>query len=90
MIKEVDADRNGNSDSNEELKEAFSLIDKDGDGNYCKQANPVHCPFQLRDSMIRLENKTPDHDINEMIKGADLDGDGRISFEEFVRVMMDM
>ncbi|KAF9607026.1 hypothetical protein IFM89_030799 [Coptis chinensis] len=71
-IKEVDAD--------EELKEAFRVFDKDQNGFI--SAN------ELRHVMISLGESLTDEEANQMIKEADLDGDGQVNYEEFVRMML--
>jgi calmodulin len=96
MINEVDADGNGiidypewltmmakkmkNTDSEEELVEAFSVFDKDGNG-FISAA-------ELRHVMTNLGEKLTDDDVDEMIREADVDGDGQINYEEFVKMMM--
>lgn len=44
--------------------------------------------MQLRNVMINLGERLKDEELEQMIREADLDGDGVISYEEFVRVMM--
>ncbi|KAF3576228.1 hypothetical protein DY000_02032454 [Brassica cretica] len=96
MINEVDADGNGtidfpeflnlmarkmkDTDSEEELKEAFRVFDKDQNG-FISAA-------ELRHVMTNLGEKLTDEEVDEMIKEADVDGDGQINYEEFVKVMM--
>ncbi|XP_030520861.1 calmodulin-2/4-like isoform X3 [Rhodamnia argentea] len=96
MINEVDADGNGtidfpeflnlmarkmkDTDSEEELKEAFRVFDKDQNG-FISAA-------ELRHVMTNLGEKLTDEEVDEMIREADVDGDGQINYEEFVRVMM--
>merc|ERR1711879_401121 len=63
-----------------EFKEAFSLFDKDGTG-FLSAA-------ELRHVMTTLGEKLTDEEVDEMIRGADIDGDGQINYEEFVKVMM--
>lgn len=36
--------------------------------------------------MIKLGGKVTDEELGQMIKDADWDGDGLISFDEFVRI----
>jgi len=95
MINEVDIDGNGTidfreflnmmakkvnkSDSEEELREAFRVFDKDGNGHI--SAN------ELRTVMTTLGEKLTDEEVDEMIFEADLDGDGQVNYEEFVRMM---
>lgn len=51
--------------------------------------NYVHlCVVQLRHVMINLGEKLTDEEVDQMIKEADLDGDGQVNFEEFVKMMM--
>jgi calmodulin len=89
MINEVDADGNGtidfpefctlmarkmkDTDSEEELKEAFRVFDKDGNG-FISAA-------ELRHIMTNLGEKLTDEEVDEMIREADIDGDGQINYE---------
>ncbi|XP_022846949.1 calmodulin-like protein 8 isoform X1 [Olea europaea var. sylvestris] len=95
MIEEVDSDGNGTiefteflnlmskkmkeTDADEELKEAFKVFDKDQNGYI--SAN------ELRHVMINLGEKLTDEEVEQMIKEADLDGDGQVNYEEFVKMM---
>lgn len=95
MINEVDVDGNGTidfdeflnmmakkmkeTDSEEELREAFRVFDKDGNG-YISAA-------ELRHVMTNLGEKLTDDEVDEMIREADLDGDGTVNYEEFVTMM---
>ncbi|KAB1212169.1 putative 3,4-dihydroxy-2-butanone kinase [Morella rubra] len=96
MIKEVDADQNGtidfleflnlmtrkmkDTDSEEELKEAFKVFDKDEKG-YISAA-------EIRRVMTNLGEKLTDEEVEEMIRVADVDGDGQVNYEDFVRMML--
>ncbi|XP_010935758.1 calmodulin [Elaeis guineensis] len=96
MIKEIDADGNGTiefgeflslmarkmkeTDAEEEIKEAFKVFDKDQNG-YISAS-------ELKNVMISLGEKLTDEEVDQMIKEADLDGDGQVNYEEFVRMMM--
>ena len=97
MVRDADADGNGtiefaeflalmsrqreaaNADDNE-LREAFGVFDRDHDGHISKA--------ELRHVMISLGEKLTDEEVEGMIAEADLDGDGLVNFEEFVRMMM--
>ena len=61
------------TDSEEELREAFRVFDKDGNG-YISAA-------ELRHVMTNLGEKLTDDEVDEMIKEADLDGDGMVNYE---------
>lgn len=96
MINEVDADGNGtidfpeflslmarkmkDTDTEEELVEAFKVFDRDGNG--------LISAAELRHVMTNLGEKLTDEEVDEMIREADVDGDGHINYEEFVRMMM--
>ncbi|CAN4116530.1 unnamed protein product [Withania somnifera] len=67
------------TDPEEELKEAFKVFDKDQNGYI--SAN------DLRHVMINLGEKLTDEEAEQMIKEADLDGDGQVNFDEFVKMM---
>lgn len=38
--------------------------------------------------MINLGERLTDEEAEQMIKEADLDGDGQVNYEEFARMMM--
>ncbi|URE21502.1 hypothetical protein MUK42_10586 [Musa troglodytarum] len=96
MIREVDSDGNGTiefaeflnlmsrkvkeTNVEEELKEAFKVFDKDQNG-YISAS-------ELRNVMMNLGEKLTDEEVDQMIREADLDGDGQVNYEEFVRMMM--
>ncbi len=67
------------TDSEEEIREAFKVFDKDGNGFI--SAN------ELRHVMTNLGEKLTDEEVDEMIREADLDGDGQINYEEFVKMV---
>lgn len=84
MINEVDADGSGTidfaefltlmarkmktKDSEAEILEAFKVFDKDGSGKISAS--------ELRQVMNNLGEKLSDQEVEEMIREADLDGDG--------------
>jgi len=45
-------------------------------------------PLQLRHVMTNLGEKLTDEEVDEMIREADVDGDGQVNYEEFVKMMM--
>ena len=88
MINEIDADGNGTIDfpeflsfmAEEELIKAFKVFDRDGNGQISAA--------ELRLVMNNLGEKLTDEEVDELIREADVDGDGHINYEEFVRIMM--
>ncbi|KAH7529298.1 hypothetical protein FEM48_Zijuj05G0169700 [Ziziphus jujuba var. spinosa] len=68
------------TDSEEELREAFKVFDKDQNG-FISAA-------ELRHVMTNLGEKLTDEEVEEMIREADVDGDGQVNYEEFVRMML--
>jgi Ca2+-binding EF-hand superfamily protein len=42
----------------------------------------------LRHVMINLGEKLTDEEVNQMIQEADINGDGQVDYEEFVKMMM--
>jgi len=101
MINEVDADGNGeidfpefltmmarkmkDTDSEEEIKEAFKVFDKNGDGKI-SAAELRHVMTSigmlcfLMYELIWVGEKLSDQEVDEMIKEADTDGDGEINY----------
>ena len=63
----------------EEMREAFQIFDADGNGKITSD--------ELRLIMENLGEKLTDEEITDMVKEADIDGDGEINYEEFVRMM---
>jgi len=61
------------------MKEAFNLFDKDKSGFIDAK--------ELKSVMNTLGEKLSDEEISAMIKAADLDGNGTIEYEEFVKMM---
>ena len=68
------------SDTNEESVEAFKVFDDSG--------NELISAVELRRVMTNLGEKLTEAEVDEMIREADVDGDGYINFEEFVSMML--
>jgi len=43
--------------------------------------------MQLRHVMTKLGEKLSEEEVDDMIREADVDGDGQVNYEEFVKVM---
>ena len=67
-------------DTEQEIINAFRVFDKDGNGLISKA--------QLTTILATLGDTLSNEEIEEMIIEADVDGDGFINYEEFVRMMM--
>lgn len=63
----------------DELREAFSIFDKDGNGMISAD--------ELKSALLNLGEKMDDVEIEAMMKAADLDGNGQIDYEEFIAMM---
>jgi calmodulin len=68
------------TDTEEEIREAFKVFDKDGNG-FISAA-------ELRHVMTNLGEKLSDEEVDEMIREADVDGDGQVNYDEFVKMML--
>ena len=97
IIRDIDKDADGTIDYSEflrlmsmklkdaqtedELLEAFNVFDNTNKGYFTEQ--------ELKDvANNRLKCEFTQEEVREMILVADLDGDQRINFEEFVRIML--
>jgi Ca2+-binding EF-hand superfamily protein len=60
-----------------ELKTAFAAMDTNGDGQVTKE--------ELKALLSTLGESVDDAVIDEMIKIADVNGDGKVDFNEFVK-----
>ncbi|CAG7726393.1 unnamed protein product [Allacma fusca] len=67
------------ADSELELKEAFKVFDKNGDG--------LISNGELRHVMTSLGEKLSEEEVDDMIKEADNDGDGMVNYNEFVAIL---
>lgn len=63
-----------------ELFQQFKAFDRDGNGYIS--------PQELHHVMANLGDDLTAKEIDEMVREADVDGDGRISWEEFKNLMM--
>ncbi|XP_063685150.1 uncharacterized protein LOC134819254 [Bolinopsis microptera] len=96
MISEVDSDGSGEIDfaefctlmarqmekSDPEMvyKKAFAIFDKKHDG--------FIDPSELKHIMTNIGEDMGDSEIAEMMKEADVDNDGKLSYDEFLEVML--
>jgi calmodulin len=69
----------GDGGEDEELRQAFAVFDKDGNG-FISSA-------ELRQVMANLGEALSQEEVDAMIKEADNDGDGQVNFEEFKKMM---
>ncbi|XP_060068153.1 neo-calmodulin-like [Ylistrum balloti] len=65
-------------DSEASIRSAFKVFDRDGNGYIDGK--------ELKYAMKRLGETMTDDEVAEMLHEADVDGDGRINYEEFVRI----
>ncbi|XP_033736480.1 calmodulin-beta-like [Pecten maximus] len=95
IMRDGDKDKNGTIDFEEfqacmesrmghqsplkKIKDAFHVFDCDGDGFIERD--------ELKSVMLKLGDELTDTQVDSMIKDADLDGNGKIDFEEFFLLM---
>ncbi|XP_076068710.1 troponin C, isoallergen Bla g 6.0101-like [Oratosquilla oratoria] len=63
-----------------ELREAFRLYDKDGNGFITTNT--------LREILKEIDNKLSDEDLDDIIEEIDEDGKGKVDFEGFKELMI--
>ncbi|KAG2467130.1 CALM protein, partial [Polypterus senegalus] len=95
MVNEVDIDGKGTIEFNEflsimamrvngqdieeEMREAFRILDKDNDGSISET--------EMRQIMKGLGEKLTDEEIDTMFREADNDGDGLVNYEKFIQMI---
>ena len=72
--------KSSDDDYIEQVKEAFKIMDMDQNG--------FIEPQELKEVMTRFGQRLSDVDVEDMIREADMDGDGRVNFDEFEVLMM--
>ena len=82
-----------------DVEAAFKVFDQDGDGYkhhldihiFSENNKVVHfrfiSPEELKAVMLTLGEVLTQDEIEEMIREADLDGDGKVCFQEFATMM---
>ena len=96
MMNEVDLNKDGKIDfdefmilmtkrspdnqTEEEVINAFRVFDKEGNG--------LIASAELKHIMMSIGDKMTEEEADEMVNEADIDEDGMINYEEFVRMMM--
>ena len=96
MMQEVDLNQDGKIDFDEfmtlmlrnspetqtedEVINAFRVFDKEGKG--------LISLAELKHIMMTIGDKMTEEEADEMVNEADIDEDGMINYEEFVRMMM--
>lgn len=97
LINEIDTNKDGKIDFTEfrtklsfinktlskddQFLQAFRMFDKDGNG-YISSS-------ELRNVMLSLGEKLSDEELDDMIASADIDGDGQVNYEEFVKIIFE-
>jgi calmodulin len=96
MIKDLDKDKNSsisfdefailmvdkmkNVDTEQEVRDAFRVFDVNGNGFLSAD--------ELRHVATNLGEKLTEEEANEMIRSANVDGNGQINYEDFVNLMI--
>lgn len=68
------------ADSAEEIREAFGVFDRDGNG--CISAT------ELKHVLMTMGEKLTEDEVEIMIREADIDGEGHIHYEQFIDIMV--
>ena len=70
-----------NVDQTAEIKEAFKMFDRDGNGYIDIK--------ELRMVITRIGQPLTPADADELMREADLDGNGKLDYTEFARMITD-
>ncbi|KAK3881781.1 hypothetical protein Pcinc_013811 [Petrolisthes cinctipes] len=66
-------------ESPEEIREAFGVFDKDGNGTIAAS--------ELKHVLMTMGEKLTQEEVDIIIREADIDGEGYIAYEQFVNIM---
>ena len=72
--------RDKDVDNEEEVIKAFKFFDKEGNG--------LININELKNIMLSVGNNISEEELNDMLKEADIDMDGYINYEEFIRSLL--
>ena len=61
------------------IRDCFRIFDKDGNG-YVSAS-------ELRHVLTNLGERLSDEEVDEMIREADITGDGQVNYDEFVKIL---
>lgn len=70
---------NAKCSTEEEMKQAFDVFDADGNGYIDKS--------ELGEVLRQLGEEVDEEQLNDMMKAADSNNDGKIDYQEFVKMM---
>jgi|UniRef100_A0AC35FA53 calmodulin len=79
MVAQFVVSSENNEGLEEELREAFRLYDKEGNGYIAVS--------DLREILRALDDNINDDELDEMIAEIDTDGSGTVDFDEFMEMM---
>ena len=82
-------------DNSAELKEAFKIFDRDGNGYIdaaeLKKVGRTRLDRNMKDYFVQVVTLYGERlsleEAEELLSEADLDGDGKLDFQEFVKMM---
>ncbi|CAG5106493.1 Oidioi.mRNA.OKI2018_I69.chr1.g2869.t1.cds [Oikopleura dioica] len=73
------ANFNRDEEGEEAIRAVFRVFDKDGNGFISTK--------ELREILKELGDDVSDKEIIEMIRNVDIDGDGKVNYDEFVQML---
>lgn len=71
--------RDFTGESPEEIREAFGVFDKDGNGTIAAS--------ELKHVLMTMGEKLSQEEVDVIIREADIDGEGHIAYEQFIHLM---
>ena len=80
LMGKMNGSRGSKEQQEEMLRDAFKVFDKDGGGSISSA--------ELRHVLTNLGDKLTDEEVDEMMREADMDGNGEIDYDEFAKIMM--